>query len=562
MVAIMGTSACAPSTFDNLTGGPAEAKKENAGGPHAADPLPVDPTLAAPRPIAPISVSWVNTNRPKFRWELKEGSTGAVIELSRTRDFKGEIRRVVGNGTEAVLTEEQKLEPGFWFWRLRGHNLNADGAVKPEKEAPVWEFLVRGPSANKASDAPQGAIVDMNGDGEPDLVVSVEVKNPEYPTFGPPTWFGQKTLLGSPTNHTFTIDDGSTRDFELYGPNADYSLTGGTDLDGDGYPELVRTMLTSGEDPNGEKHGWFVYEVGSAEGLDYQRSEELSFGLPVPDFSTKAIVQASGDLNGDGYGDFTTILPTTGFTSLGSVWGPVRVMFFMPFFEVPTPTTPAPFCAGGDLDGDGLTDIVMASRSQASPIGYTKGSRDRFEAPASLTMNGVTPLKASSLTTGDFYGNATAQIAFATQIKDAGGVAHGAVCIYATDGKPLEDQHCWKSADAAVDTFGLSIVAGDLDGDGRDDLIVGSASGLVALSLKKDGSPGFDEKVIAPAGAFRPQITMIHPGLHTSTSDGAARWAAIAADGKSITVFRGHDSAQKIPFDTRADVVGLGNVIR
>jgi hypothetical protein len=569
MVAITGV-ACAPSTFDNITGGaPPPSGDENKGpvGAPRSDKRPIDASLAAPRPIAPISVSWVNTNRPKFRWELKEGSTGAIVELSRTRDFKGEVRHVIGNGTETTLAEDQKLEPGFWFWRLRGHNTNADGEVKPEKEAPVWEFLVRGPSAGvpsdgKPSDAPQGAIVDMNGDGEPDLVISVEVKSSEYPTSGPPTFFAQETLLGNKDTHTFAYDEGSIAGFGLVGPS-DYSLTGGTDLDGDGFPDLVNAMLVPRDSNPNEKIGFYNIEFGNAEGVDIQKSEEVWLsGLPVPDFTTQPIVHAAGDLNGDGYGDFTAILPTMGYASLGSTWGPNQVMFFAPFFETPTPTTASPFCAAGDLDGDGFTDIAMAGRSASSPINLTKGSRDRFDAPASLTMNGVTPLKATALTMGDFEGTTMASIAFVTQIKDANGIAHGAVCVYAPSNGPLEDKHCWKSAETTTaPTFGLSIAAGDLDGDGRDDIVVGSASGIIALSRKKDGSPGFDEKVIAAAGAFRPYLTMIHPGLHIQGASDPARWAAISATEKSITIFKGTESLQKIPMD-KPWVVSVGNVMR
>ena len=68
-------SACAaPSSFDGVAGGTKE-----------------DAAVRAPRPVSPITVSLVASSRPKLKWALATEVTGAVVELSQSRDFAGEV---------------------------------------------------------------------------------------------------------------------------------------------------------------------------------------------------------------------------------------------------------------------------------------------------------------------------------------------------------------------------------------------------------------------------------------------------------------------------------------
>ena len=86
--ALGGPIACGPpDSFDGLVGGSLDAGSE-ADAP--AVELRPDPELAPPRPIAPLSQSWINGPRPRFEWQLASGATGARIELCRTRACDGE----------------------------------------------------------------------------------------------------------------------------------------------------------------------------------------------------------------------------------------------------------------------------------------------------------------------------------------------------------------------------------------------------------------------------------------------------------------------------------------
>jgi hypothetical protein len=83
LVAALALSACAaPSSYDGLAGGTKE-----------------DSSVAAPRPVSPISVSLIASSRPRLQWDLAASVatstsaplTGAVVELSRTHDFSGDV---------------------------------------------------------------------------------------------------------------------------------------------------------------------------------------------------------------------------------------------------------------------------------------------------------------------------------------------------------------------------------------------------------------------------------------------------------------------------------------
>ena len=534
-------TACAPSTFDHLTGG---AEEQNAASPpvdridpHAGE-VRIDPTLGAPRHLSPPSVTWVNTLRPRFRWALAQGSMGAVVELSRTRDFKGEVRKYIGTGSELDVPDD--LEPGIWFWRLRGRNEGVEGPI--EDDAIVWEVLVRGPSApGKDSSAPTGSVVDQNGDGIPDLAMTYEAIG-EMP--GDPEVAGGVTLLGHPDG-TFTLDLQSGAGFIT--DTADIPVTGGIDLDGDGFTDIATAELLPIEPGSSELLGQIFVWYGGPEGLDPQKDEEQGYVFGPVFSGTLPALQLAGDVNGDGYGDLSVLLPDLGFTSFGTKRGAAAMMVFATDED---PRVPGGALAGNcDVDGDGLSDIVIASTIASSPIRYTRGARDRFDPLATVTLGPIgTPSRATALTSGDFDGSGATSVAFATVIDGS-----PRVCLYAMDRGPVST--CWKGAGDAS-SVARTLAAGDVDGDGKDEIVVGTDSGI---SILKQQDGGFVETPIA--GKFASHVTVIHPGRGGPGWE-KAMWAVHGADGKSINVFRGIELEQKIDIAGHAFLTRVGPAIR
>jgi hypothetical protein len=535
--------ACTPSTFDGLTG-----SEKGSFEPRSSQGTLVDDSIPAPRHVSPISVSWVNTDRPKLRWKLEPGTVGAIVELSRTRDFAEVARRYVGTGEELVV--EDALEPGFWFWRLRGRTLDAEGSAKPD--AVVWEFLVRGPSASKASDAPSGSILDMNGDGEPDLVIVYEEKDPEDETI--PHDNVQYVLFGQKNGHTFSLDSGNF--VGLLVGQLDVSLSGGTDLDGDGFADLVRGDALPGyADPN-KLFGTVEIDFGSPKGVDFERFDLPEHFVAVPEFDPATLpkLETVGDVDGDGYGDFAASLPDTMFVSLGSEMGSGSLLLHMPPYGASKATIPAALTGGSDVDGDGIADIAMSWLLPTSPIGYGSARNQRLGEMKTPSFKAAIPTKAIALTMGDFDGDGVTEMAFSTVVSESAETSYAAVCVYSPARDPLDTSRDCHRSTAAIEGFGLSLAAGDLDEDGRDEIVVAGATGIVVVRMKADGS-GFEETPVA--GSFLPRVTMIHPGR-----PGPARWAVVGADQKTITIFAGTDVHQFLDMRADAFVVKIGTAIR
>jgi hypothetical protein len=547
--------ACAPATFDGLTGGGEQA----AINPHAGETV-TDPDLAAPRPISPISVSWVNTTRPKFRWELSGKSTGAIIEVSQTRDFTGEIRRFPANGTEG--SADADLDPGMWFWRLRGRIAPTDtnaqeiqGPLPDDKHpATVWQMLVRGPGpSGTASDVPNGGVFDVNGDGIPDLASTALATPDFFPTEnGVPgkkpipivlQWLGQKDGTYQFYNQQLV--------FDVSHPNV--SLAGGVDIDGDGFGDFATASVWENEPgaPGGIYSLAWIFH-GGADGVNSEKDSNQG-NIIAPWFTKLPKVQAAGDVNGDGYGDIAMMFPDLSYAALGSAHMGASTMMVFPTSRetgagagTGTPLVVPATLTSSDFDSDGKSDIAIASTLRGTPLAYMKGSSERFDVLAALPPGDVDPTAAIAIASGDLDGDGKTDFAFTTTID---GVP--AVCVYAIDSGPLNGDRCWKGEGAATD-FGKSIGAADIDADGKDDLIVTTATGVMVLRYLK---PGFEATPIP--GAFRSSLTVLHPGR-----PGLARWAVLGGDAKSISVFSGINAVQKLDISKDPKVIELGPSIR
>jgi hypothetical protein len=519
---------------------PAAPPTDETNNPHKTDgKTTIDPTLGAPRPVAPLSVTWVNTDKPKFHWALGTGITGGVVEVSDTRDFKEVRYRWSNMGADLVAADA--LKPGIWFWRLKGRTLETEGLTP----GPVWEVLVRGPSANQvASVAPMGSVLDMNGDGLPDLAMTYEAM-PYVPN--EPNELGGVTFLGH-ADGTFTVDENSGVGFFV--ENLDVGLTGGIDLDGDGYGDLAVSELVQWEAPPAAREaGIFIFH-GGAKGYDDEKDADEDLGyVRAPSSSVAASIQALGDVNGDGYGDLAVQNPNLGFAALGSAKGSSSMMVFA---DDEDPKLPGLALASAiDYNVDGFSDIVMASSIASSPFRFARGSRDRFEALTTLTLSTPKiPSRATAITSGDFDGNGVIDIAFATVIDNT-----PAVCMYTPNTGALGVDSCWMGTGTADDAA-TSLAAGDFNGDGTDEIIVASKSGIT--TLKRNGDH-FDATPIP--GSFGTRVTMIHPGRGGGVwSD--ARWAVLGADGLSFHIFKNTTSVQQLQIKGHKFLLKLGPSIR
>lgn len=516
-------SACAaPSSFDGLTGG--TPKPENELRTRASDP-----TMDAPRPLSPLSVSWVATTRPTFKWKQSAGSTGAILELCRTRACDGDdVRRIDVEGETITVNED--LEPGVWFWRLFGTSKERAGT----KASPTWEVVVRGNGSKAVSDVPSGSVVDVDGDGLPDLVVTSDTydfdENDELGVFPDiNVWFGGKDGKLHPK------DFGVTEIFAEAGDDQVAAL----DTDGDGFTDVARSVQIRGI---GEHHvsihfggpgkAWQVDDMGGWDFFDFDKNAMIALpgnaGIPG--------VREGGDVNGDGYGDILCAATNLSIVGLGGAKGPSTSMPLL--LASPTSKMSTLLVGAFDADGDGLSDMVFPS-PRAGAIAAARGDRERVQVTADLMPQDVgVAEKAVAFTSGDFDGDGIADIAATVPID-----GRRNVCIWLGNrnkDRLFEAKHC---VYGPVDdpSYGANLSTGDLTAKGRDDILVSGGEGergyVEIIGVEGEGLM-IDRIDLTGIGG---KLTTIWPGR-----PGKARWATVDAAGTAIMVFEGRTLSQSI----------------
>ena len=153
----------------------------------------------------------------------------------------------------------------------------------------------------------------------------------------------------------------------------------------------------------------------------------------------------------------------------------------------------------GDFDGDGYDDLVIGTpdedldgKTNAGKVNVLEGSSSGLTATGSQlweqdhlngSNNEAGDRFGSSLTTGDFDGDGYDDLAIGVPDEDLGSiidsgavhVMHGSFTGLTTTGNQFWDQKSFPfGGNENYDSFGESLAAGDFDGDGYDDLAIGT----------------------------------------------------------------------------------------
>ncbi len=232
------------------------------------------------------------------------------------------------------------------------------------------------------------SVGDVDGDGVPDLLVGARFQN-----VGATTSQGQAFLFSGKTGLLIrTLDDPTSQAGAQFG----FAVAGVGDVDGDGVPDLLVAAPTQTVGANASQGQVFVFSGATGVLLrtlnDPTRQAGAQFGFAVA---------GVGDVDGDGVADI--LIGASNQTVGANAQGEAFVFSgatgrLLQTLDDPTPQAGAQFgssVAGlGDVDGDGVADLLIGARFQTVSANINQGQAFVFSGATGFlihTLDDPTP---------------------------------------------------------------------------------------------------------------------------------------------------------------------------
>lgn len=327
------------------------------------------------------------------------------------------------------------------------------------------------------------------------------------PIITPPTATIAARVRVSPSGQPVlrVVSDQSDGDFRIATPaiHGRAVVLARDDVRGSNAGEEAGLALARAGDVNGD--GFPDYLVGARGGTAPGAVPDrvrLMFGGPVPRAPVSLDVPAgaaplgvslaaAGDINRDGFAD--VIVGSPGDAAGGAETGRAFVFFGGPLrggapdLTLAGPSAGAQFGAAvagaGDVNGDGYDDLIVgAPFDDANGAGagrvYLYQGGPAPDAGADLQLTGVRPgdhFGASLAGGGDLNGDHFSDFVVGAPGSDTPAIDAGRAYVFAGAPKPSGNPSLVLTGASASDQFGYTMaIAGDVNGDGFDDVLVGA----------------------------------------------------------------------------------------
>jgi len=328
-----------------------------------------------------------------------------------------------------------------------------------------------------------GTAGDVNGDGYGDVVIGAY-----YSDNGQPYEGRAYVYHGSAAG--LAADPAWTAEGDQIGAQFGCSVGTAGDVNGDGYSDVIvgAYWYTNGQSEEGRA---YVYH-GSATGLALAAAWTAEGDQEMASFGES--VGTAGDVNGDGYGD--VIVGAEWYSN--DQWEEGRAYVYHgsanglnhtadwtaegdqnhAFFGTSAGTA-------GDVNGDGYADVIVGARQ------YTNGQTDEGRAyvyhgsPVGLAAAPAWTAESDQAearfgcwvdTAGDVNGDGYSDVVVGAEGYDNGQTDEGRAYVYHGSATGLTAGPIWTAEGDQVNAYfgGSAGTAGDVNGDGYSDLIVGA----------------------------------------------------------------------------------------
>jgi hypothetical protein len=326
---------------------------------------------------------------------------------------------------------------------------------------------------------------DVNGDGYSDVIAGAHGYDNSQTDEGAAFIYHGSATGVSTTAAAFVESD-------VVGARLGLSVSTAGDVNGDGYSDIIvgAGLYTNGQANEGAA---FIYH-GSATGINTTAAIILESNQASAQMGLSNSVACAGDVNNDGYSDVIVgawlydnveVNEGVAFVYHGSASGITGVIITTLEANQPAANYGLAVAGAGDVNGDGYSDVIVGAED------YDNGNNDEgvvfiyHGSAAGINNTAVTMAESNQdlsqygyavASAGDVNGDGYSDVIVGSYLFDNGEINEGAAFIYHGSAAGIVNTiSATLESNQVAAQLGLSVSgAGDINGDGYSDVIAGA----------------------------------------------------------------------------------------